>query len=865
MNEQLQKKIAVSEEPESSLRLMKFAVDHASDCLFWIRPDAHFSYVNDSTCRRLGYNREELLGITVFDVDPAFPREAWDAHWREIRERKSFTIETKHRTKTGETFPVEVSVNYVEYEGVEYNFAFARDISERKRAEEILRQSNEVLEETVKERTSDLKSANTHLEAELAERRRLEETLEEYRKIVESSNDMMAIIDRDYRYLLANEAFLRYRNTGREQVIGRTAAEVLGKDIFENIIKKNLDACFQGKVVQYEMKYSYSAPGERDLHVSYYPIEETGHVNRVACVIRDITERKRAEEDLQRKKNMLTRTEGIVHIGSWEWEVLTDTVTWSDELFRIFQRDPGARAPSFAEQSSLYFPDDMALLKRSVEAAVNMGTPYELELRAIRRDGETRVCLARGHPEMGADGRTAYLFGSLQDITERKQAEEALRESEERLRLLIEHSPVGIAFSKDGVTLDANAVYMRMFGYENIAELRGTPLIDQIAPQCRPDILDRIKRHAQGKRVETAYETMGLRKDGSQFLFYVTVNIIILADGPVTISFFIDITERKQAENKIRQMQDFYQKILDGVITGVWVSNKDDVIFYANKGMGSIAGVDAKQMENISVLTGFPELTLKEFRPSYLRAKETLSPVYYESIRVVTPAERTSFQSGWLVPLVMDGRYDGMICTVEDVTERRKAEDELKRSSREWSAAMDASEDIIYLLDLDRRVLRANKTFYLMTQSTPETAIGKHIVELVHPGGEKVPCPVCQAQEEKRDLVLTMEPDHPDNPAKRPIEITLRVVRDDAGKPISMFMTLHDLTHEREMQGELTKYREHLEQLVKERTAEVEKKNADLEKMNKLFVGRELRMRELKENIRELEKRIVQGAGSSSK
>ena len=128
-NEELENEINERGNMEGSLKLVQFAVDHASDCIYWIKPDARFANVNDSTCRRLGYDRNELLRLTVFDVDPAFPREAWEAHWQEIKKRRSFTIETRHRTKEGEVFPVEVSVNYVEYEGAEYNFAFARDIS----------------------------------------------------------------------------------------------------------------------------------------------------------------------------------------------------------------------------------------------------------------------------------------------------------------------------------------------------------------------------------------------------------------------------------------------------------------------------------------------------------------------------------------------------------------------------------------------------------------------------------------------------------------------------------------------------------------------------------------------------------------
>jgi PAS domain S-box-containing protein len=138
-------------------------------------------------------------------------------------------------------------------------------------------------------------------------------------------------------------------------------------------------------------------------------------------------ERQQAEAALRCQQEMLARTEGIAHVGSWEWEVAPDRVTWSEEMFRIFQRDPQAGAPSFAEHAPLYHPDDWPRLERAVAAAVADGTPYELELRAVRTDGHTRWCVARGRAERGASGHTSRLFGSLQDITERHLANAALK------------------------------------------------------------------------------------------------------------------------------------------------------------------------------------------------------------------------------------------------------------------------------------------------------------------------------------------------------------------------------------------------------------------------------------------------------
>jgi len=121
---------------EQSLRMTQFAVDRAAGAVYWMTPDAKFFYVNDAACRSLGYTRDELLELTVHDVDPGFPREAWPAHWRELQEEKVLQFESHHRTKDGRVFPVEITANYLEFDGREFNFAFARDITARKQAEQ---------------------------------------------------------------------------------------------------------------------------------------------------------------------------------------------------------------------------------------------------------------------------------------------------------------------------------------------------------------------------------------------------------------------------------------------------------------------------------------------------------------------------------------------------------------------------------------------------------------------------------------------------------------------------------------------------------------------------------------------------------
>ena len=142
-NDQLRREIDERKHAEEALRFTQFAIDKTIDEAFWMTEDGRLFYVNDAACRTLGYAREELIGMSIPDIDPTVPMEVFAAHWRDLQENGSVTLETLHRAKDGRVYPVEIRANYVVFDGREYNCAFATDISERKRVEEALRESEE--------------------------------------------------------------------------------------------------------------------------------------------------------------------------------------------------------------------------------------------------------------------------------------------------------------------------------------------------------------------------------------------------------------------------------------------------------------------------------------------------------------------------------------------------------------------------------------------------------------------------------------------------------------------------------------------------------------------------------------------------
>ncbi len=143
-NVKLREEIAERNRAEKKLRFTQFSIDNVADAVFWMGPDARFIYVNETTTILLGYSEEELLTMSVHDINPAFPVEAWPAHWREVKERGSYTFESRIRAKDGRMIPVDITPNYMEFEGKEYSCAFVRDITGRKKREEIDQLQNDL-------------------------------------------------------------------------------------------------------------------------------------------------------------------------------------------------------------------------------------------------------------------------------------------------------------------------------------------------------------------------------------------------------------------------------------------------------------------------------------------------------------------------------------------------------------------------------------------------------------------------------------------------------------------------------------------------------------------------------------------------
>ena len=242
-------------------------VEHSQDLLCIHDLEGRLLSVNPAPARVLGYSVEELLRIPLREIIAPEYRHQFNGYLNQIRE-------------TGESRGLMVVVTR---SGERRIWDYHNTLRAQGVASPIVR----------------------GLAHDVTERRRSEERLQEYERVVEGLDEMIVVVDREYRYLIANQAFLRYREMKREQVIGHRVEEIVGKETFDTLIKRKMDECFESKVVRYELRYKFPNLGERDLLASYFPIEGRNGVDRLAFILQDITERKRAEEELRLAREKL--------------------------------------------------------------------------------------------------------------------------------------------------------------------------------------------------------------------------------------------------------------------------------------------------------------------------------------------------------------------------------------------------------------------------------------------------------------------------------------------------------------------------------------------------------------------------------
>lgn len=510
-----------------------------------------------------------------------------------------------------------------------------------------------------------------------------------HRQLLDNSSDPIFCFAPDFRYLYANQAFADGIGRNLDEIVGRSVWNIFPKDEADkraDLVKWVFD---HGQAEAHEILVR-GRDGDRYYLTTLTPIfGDQGRASSVLANSKDITDRKKLEDELRHNQTMLAHTENFTHIGSWEWDLATDTVTWSDELFRIFLRNPADGAPSFAEHAKLYHPEDILRLEDAVKAAVSHGTPYKMELRAIRQDGETRVCLARGFAEMGPDQTVKHLFGSLQDITERKQAEAALSESDAFLRVIIDSVPDQVAvIDQDGVIVRVNEPWRR-FSLENSSVPgKPAPLADvgtNYMAVCRAST-----GHAEGSKaahegIQAVLEGMlpnfsmdyPCHSPDQQRWFTMRVTPLGGTRRGAVIAH-TNITDRVLANDALRQQQVIYRAVTDHGQALIWMSGLDKGCYYFNAPWLAFTGRTIEQEQGNGWAEGVHPDDIQRCLETYGAAfdrREVFEMEY--RLRRHDGAYRWIIDEG--TPRYDSGNFSGFVGHCLDITDRKQAEDQVRQ------------------------------------------------------------------------------------------------------------------------------------------------------------------------------------------
>ena len=529
---QRQQDDAACREIERRSRFTQFAVGHAQDGILWADDSNRLIYANGAACQSLGYSNEELLTLSISDIAPYHDPSRFAQRPDGLKKSPAATYESVHRRKDGTEFPVEVSVNYLEHEGNGYTCGVIRNITERKRIEQ------------------------ERLQA-----------LSDLQNIMETVPDVMFTLDIQGNLVKWN------RRIG--EVTGYSPEELLNKPALAFVPTEERDRT--AAAIQRAFTEGYAELEGHMLTKGYRTIpyhwtgaalkNPQGKIIGITGIGRDVSDKKRAEEELQRQQRHLVEAQALAHLGSWEWVLDSGDVHWSDEQYRIFGHEPGSISVTHETLLAALLPDDHDRVLAAINDALAGKTPYAIECRIVRPNGDVRVINCLGEVHRDAAGHPLRLDGTVLDVTERTVIEEALRAGEERWQLAVRGSHDGIwDWNIRTGEVFFSAQWKAMRGY---AESEPADSISEWQSRIHPDDLDRvlqrIDQYLAKQRPEYCEDYRVERKDGT-YMWVLDRGVALWADDGTPLRMTgseSDITERKRAEESLVRGRDLMKSFVE--------------------------------------------------------------------------------------------------------------------------------------------------------------------------------------------------------------------------------------------------------------------------------------------------------------
>ncbi|PZX61140.1 PAS domain S-box-containing protein [Algoriphagus ratkowskyi] len=538
----------------------------------------------------------------------------------------------------------------------------------------------------------------------------------------------------------------------------------------------------------------------------------------IYAVAKDITEEKKLRE-LNRQANQLAK------IGSWDIDLVNQSLFWSDEVHKMHETDPKLFIPKLETGINFFREDFRELVQQNIENSISFGTPFDYEAILITKNKTELWVRATGNSEF-IEGECKRIFGSFQDIDERKKSEIKLAESENKFRTILEAEPECVKLlDSDGKLLMMNQAGLAMLEAESEEQVLGKAVINILLPDHRKAFADLIKNVFRGEAGKLIYEIEGLQ--GTHRWLETHSVPMKNEQGLITSLLGItrDITERKEAEEKRSSLQ----ATIENSLNEIYIFDADTLQFiYVNKGALNNLGYSEEEIKEISPLDIKPDFTSTSF-------KELINPLVTDDQKKIIFFTNHQRKDGSTYPVevhlqfIIEGYNKRFLAIILDITERKKAELSILQAHERFEKVTEATKDSIWDWDL------VNHTFY--RSSSIERFFGKeasaslkesefwkdkfHLEDLPKIQAsldDAISDPLCSRWEleyrvynEKGEILYVID---------RGI-----IVRDIEGKAVRMVGAMANVTEQKVMQIQLND----LNQELQKYTQELERSNEELE------------------------------------
>lgn len=514
------------------------------------------------------------------------------------------------------------------------------------------------LEIRLKKQTAELKKSNKWVSAEISESTQPEEDVlkseEKFLILAENSPDVIVRFDRQNRHLYVNQVAADIYGYSQEEIKGKTYNELGSDPEKAKFWKEHNEKVFStGKTET--MEFDCILPQRKKYYFNILIIPEfvNDEVVSVLTISHDVTDIKKAEStlketldnpeelikkrtaelerayrSLQESEKCLAEAQKIAHLGSWNWNIVSNELYWSDEIYRIFGLSPQEFGATYDAFLSYVHPEDRDCVNNAVKGALE-GKPYSIDHRIILKGGEERIVHEQGEVIFENGNVPARMAGIVQDITERKKIEKALEMANAYNRSLIEVSldPL-VTIGPDGKITDVNKATEIVTGYFR-SELIGTDFSDYFT---EPEKAKEGYQYVFQKGLVRDYPLEIRHKYGHITPVLYNASIYRDENGRVTGVFAAarDITELKKAEEKIKALAKAIESSNDAIITGTL----DGTITSWNKGAEQIYGYLTEELmgKNVSILE--PDNLKGEIKQLFDKIKQGKNVKRYETLRL---------------------------------------------------------------------------------------------------------------------------------------------------------------------------------------------------------------------------------------